>query len=137
MPLSETESANLGAVRALYAAIADGPSFEPFERLCAPTLRQEEFPNRLLPDGAKRDLAGLREAMGRGRALMARQSFELLTATAMEDRVLVEGRWSGTVAADLGPFKAGTVLRTHFAQALTFHGGQIISIRNYDCFEPW
>lgn len=136
MRASESE-ANLAAIRGLYEAIAAGPNFDAFESLCDPGLLQEEFPNRLLPNGARRDLAGLREAMGRGKALMATQAFELVTSTAMEDRVLVEGRWSGTVGADIGPFKAGTVLRTHFAQAFTFRQGRIISIRNYDCFDPW
>jgi ketosteroid isomerase-like protein len=50
---------------------------------------------------------------------------------------VVEAEWHGTVARDLGPFKAGTVLRTRFAQALELRGGRIVALRNYDCFYPW
>lgn len=137
MALTPTEAANLASIRALYTAIANGPDLDAFERISDPSLVQEEYPNRLLPQGARRDLAGLRDAMAKGKALMAAQTFELVSATAMDDRVLVEGRWTGTVGADIGPFKAGMVLRTHFAQAFQMHEGRIVAIRNYDCFDPW
>ena len=48
-------------VRKYFDAIENG---EPGESLqfFAPDVVQEEFPNRLIPDGATRDLAALKEA---------------------------------------------------------------------------
>jgi ketosteroid isomerase-like protein len=131
------EEANLAAVRSLFAAIANGPVDEAFEKLYAPDIIQEEFPNRLLPNGARRDLTALRQAAARGRALMAAQTFELVNALATGSSVAVEGRWTGTVGVDAGPFKAGTTLRTRFAQIFDFREGKVVAIRNYDCFDPW
>ena len=124
-------------MRQYYAAMARGPATLDWERWFAPDVVQEEFPNRLLPEGARRDLAGLREAAMRGHALLSDQGFELLELTAQGSRVVVEAEWHGTVARDLGPFKAGTALRTRFAQVLELRGGKIVALRNYDCFYPW
>ena len=98
---------------------------------------QEEFPNRLLPEGARRDLAAMREAALRGQALMAEQAFELFDVLASGDKVMVEAEWRGTVGRDVGPFTAGMRLRTRFAQVLELRMGKIAALRNYDCFYPW
>jgi ketosteroid isomerase-like protein len=137
MPLSSEETANLDAIRSLYAGIANGPNPALLESLCDPGVIQEEFPNRLLPHGIRRDLPAMREAAAKGRALMASQTFELLTSVAMGAHVAVEGLWTGTVGTDIGPFKAGMTLRTRFAQIFEFRNGKIVGIRNYDCFDPW
>ncbi len=131
----EVENASL--VREYYAAMARGPATLDWERWFAPDVVQEEFPNRLLPEGARRDLAGLREAAMRGQALLSEQRFDLLELTVQGDRVVVEAEWHGTVAADLGPFKTGMVLRTRFAQIFQLRRGKIVALRNYDCFYPW
>jgi ketosteroid isomerase-like protein len=131
------ESENAALVRQYYAAMARGPAPLEWERWFAPDVVQEEFPNRLLPEGARRDLAGLREAAAKGQALLSEQRFDLLELTAQGNRVVVEAEWHGTVARDLGPFNAGMVLRTRFAQVFEFRGGKIAALRNYDCFYPW
>ncbi|HEV7667585.1 MAG TPA: hypothetical protein VGS22_03610 [Thermoanaerobaculia bacterium] len=51
--------------------------------------------------------------------------------------MIVESIWTGTVAVDAGPFKAGTTMRARFAQFFVFAEGRIVEIRNYDCFDPW
>jgi ketosteroid isomerase-like protein len=131
------EADNVALVREYYAALAQGPAALDWERWFAADVTQEEFPNRLLPEGAQRDLAGLREAATRGHTLLSEQRFELLEVTAEGNRVVVEAEWHGTVARGLNPFKAGMVLRTRFAQVLEFRGGRIVALRNYDCFYPW
>ncbi len=60
VPASE-EARNRQVVRAYYA-IADGVTDLEWDRWFAPDVVQEEFPNRLLPGGAQRDLRGLSEA---------------------------------------------------------------------------
>src|SRR5262245_38852338 len=136
MDHSRQEAANLEAIRRLYVAIANGPRADAFSDLYAADVVQEEFPNRLLPHGARRDRAALREAMSKGLALMAHQTFELVNVLATGNSVAVEGRWTGTVAVDAGPFKAGTTIRARFAQVFDFRDGKVVAIRNYDCFDP-
>lgn len=48
---------------------------------------QEEFPNRLLPNGATRDLQAIKEDSVRGQALLKDESFEVVNAIASGDQV--------------------------------------------------
>jgi ketosteroid isomerase-like protein len=130
------EARNREVVQGYYAAIAQGTAGLEWERWFAPDVVQEEFPNRVLPDGARRDLRGLREAAERGTALMRRQTFQLLTLVASGNTVVVEAEWRGQVSRDAGPFTAGMELRTRFAQVLELRDGRIVALRNYDCFYP-
>ena len=136
VPASE-EARNREVVQAFYAAIADGMTGLEWEQWFAPDVVQEEFPNRLLPGGARRDFSGLREAAARGAALMGRQTFQVLTLLASGSTVVVEAEWRGQVGRDAGPFTAGTEVRTRFAQVLELRDGKIVALRNYDCFYPW
>lgn len=45
--------------------------------------------------------------------------------------------WTGVIAADVGPFRAGQVLTAHIAQFVTVAEGRIASIHTYDCYEPF
>jgi ketosteroid isomerase-like protein len=136
LPTSE-EASNREVVQAYYAAIANGAAGLDWDRWFAADVLQEEFPNRLLPGGAQRDLPGLRDAAERGAALMSQQTFQLLTLLASGSTVVVEAEWRGQVNRDAGPFAAGTRLRTRFAQVLELRDGKIVAVRNYDCFYPW
>jgi ketosteroid isomerase-like protein len=131
------EAANLDLVRRYYAAMRHGGTGAELDEFFAPDIVQEEFPNRLLPDGATRDLAALRLAGERGRALMRSQELVLLDAFAGGSRVFAEATWRGTVGNAAGPFAAGTVLSARFAQVFELRGGRIIRLRNYDCIDPW
>jgi len=98
---------------------------------------QVEFPNRLVPDGATRDLAALREAAVRGSKVMTAQRYEILNIMASGDQVAVEVNWIGTLAVPFGNTPAGGEMRARFAIFLTFRDGKIIRQHNYDCFDPW
>ena len=103
----------------------------------APDVLQEEFPNRLVPTGARRDLDGLLEAAERGKQVVSAQRFEVRNAVAAGDRVALEVRWTGTLAVAIGTLPAGGTMRAHFAVFLDFRDGKIAAQRNYDCFDPW
>jgi ketosteroid isomerase-like protein len=128
---------NLAAARSYIAALSSGAGADEIERFYAPDVVQEEFPNRLLPNGATRDREALRQARIRGQALLSAESFELLGAVASGNQVAMELHWTGTVATSAGPFTAGQTLRARFALFLEFRDGRIVRQRNYDCFEPW
>ena len=98
---------------------------------------QVEFPNRLVPDGATRDLAALREAAVRGSKVMTAQRYEVLNTIASGDQVAVEANWIGTLAVPFGNTPTGGEMRARFAIFLTFRDGKIVRQHNYDCFDPW
>ena len=106
-------------------------------RFFADDVVQVEFPNRLLPNGATRDLAALRGAAERGRKVMTAQRFEVLNAIASGDQVAVEALWTGTLAVPLGSIPAGGQMRARFAIFLTYRDGKIVRQHNYDCFDPF
>lgn len=106
-------------------------------RFFADDVVQVEFPNRLVPNGATRDLAALRDAAERGRKVMTAQSFEVVNAIASGDQVALEAIWTGTLAIPLGSIPPGGQMRARFAIFLTYRDGKIVRQHNYDCFDPW
>ena len=106
-------------------------------RFFADDVIQIEFPNRLVPNGATRDIAALRDAAERGRKVMTTQRFEVVNAIASGEQVAVEAIWTGTLAVPLGSIPAGGQMRARFAIFLTYRDGKIVRQHNYDCFDPW
>src|SRR5262245_5032101 len=127
----------LELTRRYFAALEGGATGEALAAFYAPDVVQEEFPNRLAPHGARRDLAAILDAASRGQKVMASQRYELLHVVADGDRVAVEFRWSGTLAVPVGSLKAGDEMRGRFASFLEFRDGRIVTQRSYDCFKPW
>lgn len=133
-PDPEREAANLELVRRYLAAIEAGTGADTF---MAPDVLQEEFPNRFVPAGARRDLAALREAAERGRKVLRGQRYEVRKAYAVGDTVILEVLWVGTLAVPVGEIPAGGEMRAHFGVFLEIRDGLIHRQRNYDCFEPF
>ena len=123
--------------RRYFAALEVGATGAALASFYAPEVVQEEFPNRLNPQGARRDLTAILDAAARGQKAMASQRFEIIHELADGDRVAVEFRWSGTLAVPVGSLPAGAEMRGRFACFLEFRDGRILSQRNYDCFEPY
>ena len=129
--------ANVEIVRRYLASLErDAPDADPGE-FFAPDVVQIEWPNRLAPDGARRDLAGLREGRVRGRSVIRNQRFEIENVVAVGDEVALEVRWSGELLLPFGLLKAGDRMRAHFAVFIELRDGKIIRQRNYDCFDPF
>jgi ketosteroid isomerase-like protein len=127
----------LELTRRYFAALERGVTGDALAAFYAPEVVQEEFPNRLVPGGVRRDLAAILDAAERGQQVMASQRYELLQVVADGDRVAVEFSWFGTLAVPVGALPAGAEMRGRFACFLEFRGGRIVSQRSYDCFEPW
>lgn len=58
---------------------------------------QEEFPNRLVPNGVTRDLAALQPSFERGKAVMAAQTYDVLKVLEAGEQVTLELAWTGTL----------------------------------------
>jgi ketosteroid isomerase-like protein len=132
-----SQSDNLRIAKEYIARLSNGGGPEELDSFFAPDVVQEEFPNRLLPNGATRGLAAMKEGRARGLALLSAEHFELVNAVADHDQVVMEIIWTGTVREARGPFAAGQKLRARFAVFLEFQDSRIVRQRNYDCFDPW
>jgi ketosteroid isomerase-like protein len=127
----------LEQTRRYFAALEGGATGEALAVFYAPEVVQEEFPNRLNPRGARRDLAAILDAAARGQNVMASQRYEILNALADGDRVAAEFQWSGTLAVSVASLPAGAEMRGRFACFFEYRDGRIVAQRNYDCFDPW
>ena len=117
-------------------AIEAGATGDELAAFFTPDVVAEEFPNRFLPQGARRDLPAILDAAARGRAALSSQSHRIVHAVANGDELALEVEWVGTVAVPIGELPAGGVIRARSAVFLEYRDGKIAAQRNYDCFEP-
>jgi ketosteroid isomerase-like protein len=128
---------NLDVAKRYITRLSDGAGPGELESFFSPEFVQEEFPNRLMPNGATRNLQAMNEARARGKALLRAEHFELVNTIANGDVVALELIWTGTVGHAAGQFAAGQKLRARFALFMEFQNGRIVRQRNYDCFDPF
>ena len=98
---------------------------------------QEEFPNALVPAGARRTLADLREANVRGRDVLESETYEIVNLVEAGDLVACEVLWRGVLAVPIRALKPGDTMKARFGVFFEFQGDKIRRQRNYDCFEPF
>jgi ketosteroid isomerase-like protein len=127
---------NLEKVKLYLKSIENG-DFAYIADLFSPDAIVEQLPNRLYPNGIRSGASKMAEAFEKGRKLLSSQSYELRSCVGDGDKVSVEVLWTGTLAISFGSLAAGSQMRAHSAMFFQFKDGQIISQRNYDCFEPW
>jgi ketosteroid isomerase-like protein len=73
----------------------------------SPDVVQEEFPNRLVPTGAKRDLAAILDGCERGKNVLSEQQYEIKNAVVSGDFVIMEVLWTGKLAIAVGTLPEG------------------------------
>jgi ketosteroid isomerase-like protein len=131
------QGSRLEIAKRYLSALEAGATGDALAAFFCEDVIQEEFPNRLVPAGARRDLAALLEGAVRGQQLMRKQRYELLGAVESEDTIALEVQWSGTLAVAVGSLAAGDEMRARFAVFLELRGDKIARQRNYDCFDAW
>jgi ketosteroid isomerase-like protein len=130
-------SATLLLIERYLTAIEQGATGAALAEFYDPAVIQEEFPNRLMPTGARRGLAEIQAAAESGQKVLSAQRYEVLNALVQGDEVALEMQWSGTLAVPFGALAAGDDMRARISSFITLRDGKIISQRSYDCFEPW
>ena len=133
----EAATRNLEAARRYLAAIEGGATGAALAAFYTPDVEQVEYPNRLLPMGATRDLAAVLDGAARGQQVVRAQRYEVRAAHASGDHVILELLWVATLARSIGMLLPGHEMRAHFAVVLEYRDGRIARQRNYDCFEPF
>ena len=73
-----TEAANVETALRYINALSSGAGADEIAQFFTPDVIQEEFPNRLLPEGATRDSAALQQGRARGKALLSAEHYEVL-----------------------------------------------------------
>ncbi|WP_110589181.1 nuclear transport factor 2 family protein [Microbacterium suaedae] len=132
-----TNRSALAAVRDLHRILESGRVGEGLRDLFHSDAEVIEHPHALKPNGHRSGLDQLIAASVTGAGMLRSQSYEELSAIADEEHVSVRVRWSGVVAAEVGPFAAGQELIAHVAQFATVVGGRILRLETYDCYEPF
>ena len=97
----------------------------------------QEFPNRIAPEGRVGHADELRAAYERERKILQSQSYTVKRTIEAGDEVAVELEWSGVLAVPVMSLPAGSEMKAYVVMFLTFHDGEIISQRNYDCHPPF
>ncbi len=127
---------NLQIALAYIRAIADGGP-EDFAAYCADDVEFVEMPNRISPQGSRRDRATAIASAHRGRALMSAQTYDIVSSIAVDDRVVLELAWSGTLAIQLQHLAPGSKMIGYMSIFLELREGKIWRQRNYDCYPPF
>jgi ketosteroid isomerase-like protein len=135
--MTDQERANIATVRSYLAALSEQVTGEELGRFFHDRVEQFEYPNRLTPEGAKRDKAALLAGAESGKRVTEGQRYEVRTIVASGDVVAVEADWSCTLRVQLGKLAKGGTMRAKLAMFMELEGGQIRSLRNYDCFDPF
>lgn len=134
---ASVETDYLALATAYLAALESGVTGDELARFFDAAVVQEEFPNRLTPNGATRDLAALLAGAVQGKKVMSAQRYTILAGMAAGNRVALEVDWRGTLAIAAGTLAAGDEMQARFAVFLEYEGDRIVRQRNYDCFTPW
>jgi ketosteroid isomerase-like protein len=132
-----SEHPHLAFVRRYLAAIEARAVGETLAAFYTPDAVQREYPNRLVPAGATRDVAALLQSAERGQAVVTEQRYAVRSMLADGDTVALEVDWSARLRLPVGKLAAGDVMRASLAMFITLRDGRIASQRNYDCFEPF
>ena len=123
--------------RAYISAVEGGATGDELAAFYHPDVIQQEFPNRLIPTGAQRELADILVGAESGARLMERQIYDVHTVTEVGDRVILEYTWRGYPRTPVGSVRAGEALNARICQVIEYEDGLIIRQRNYDCFDPF
>lgn len=83
-------SEDLATAKQLVAAIERGETGSAIAAFFHPDVVQEEFPNRISPNGSKRDPAALLLSAEGGQKLIAGQHYEVLNAVGQGGTVVLE-----------------------------------------------
>ena len=126
MTTRETVTAYIQAIESMQP-----DAVEPFLH---PDMENLEHPNKVPPAGKRYDVAALRAAGERGRAVMASQRYEIRQMTVEGDRAAVQMLWSGTLKVAAGPLPAGHVMRAEICSIIELRDGKVWRQEQYDCF---
>lgn len=127
----------LQAARALHLALESGLHGDALRPYFTADATVFEHPNAIKPKGAKGSIENMIAESTRGAGLLSTQTYAVREAIEHADLAILRLTWTGIIARDLGPFRAGQVLTAHIAQFIRVRDGRVASIETFDCYEPF
>lgn len=127
-------TARMDIANAYLRAIEEGATIRDF---FTDDAVQEEFPNRLNPNGGRSDVVEMQARDERGRALVRWQRYDIVGTFESGNTVILEVNWSAAFNVAIASLAPGDTMRARFAVFLEFEGDRIRRQRNYDCFDPF
>src|SRR5688572_27464239 len=97
----EAARANVVLAQRYLSAVAAGATGDALAGFFTDDLVQHEYPNRLVPNGVRRDRAAILEGALRGQTVVSAQSFDVHKIVAVGEDVALELTWTGTLAVPL------------------------------------
>jgi ketosteroid isomerase-like protein len=121
-----------------YLSLIADPSagVERIAELLDADMRFVERPNLVNPRGSTRDVAQVLTSVGHGRSLLEAQRFDIVDHVVAGDTIATRVVWTGTLAVDAPPYRAGSCIRADSFMRFTLRDGRIAQQENYDCFHP-
>jgi ketosteroid isomerase-like protein len=135
--MTMTTTDNLSIARKYLEALEGGAEGGALAEYFTEDVVQEEYPNRLAPIGAHRDLSAILDAARKGKKTLRAQKFDVMNSIVDGDNIALEVFWSGLLAVPVDTLPADTEMRAHISMWLEFRDGKIAKQRNYDSFDPW
>lgn len=122
-----------------YVAAVERFDLDEVEKLIDGGMTFEELPNRIRPAGGTDDHAAILGGLARAgeRKVLSSQTYVLGDMVEAGDRVIVEGRWEGTMAVPVGRLQVGDKMVAHLCMIFGVRDGKIAWQRNYDCYEDF
>src|SRR5687768_10585678 len=118
------EPENLALARRYLRALETEADPEMLREFFTEDVVQREYPNRLVAEGATRDLAAMVAGNKRGRTLLGNQRYDARTALVEGDAIALEISWSAVLKVPIGKLAPGDTMRAEFGVFLTFRGGR-------------
>lgn len=133
-----TDKSDILAITKNYLqAISEGKTWDEIVIYYDESVEQIEYPNRLLPNGATRNLNDLKQASLRGKAVLISHNYDIQKSYVIGNTVILETIWTAEIAVPIGQIPAGGKMKAYFAQFIEFEDGKIVRQRTYDCFEQF
>ena len=131
-------SGNIDLVKR-YVAAVERFDLDEVEKLIDGGMTFEELPNRIRPAGGTDDHAAILAGLARAgkRKVLSSQTYVLGDMVEAGDRVIVEGRWEGTMAVPVGRLQVGDKMVAHLCMIFGVRDGKIAWQRNYDCYKDF
>lgn len=122
-----------------YVAAVERFDLAEVEGLIAPEMTFAELPNRIRPAGGVDDHTAILAGLARAgeRKVLSSQAYVLGDIVEAGERVIVEGRWEGTMAVPVGRLQVGDKMIAHLCMIFGIKDGKIAWQRNYDCYEDF
>jgi ketosteroid isomerase-like protein len=127
----------IARAKSFVAAVAAGKPREVIESFYTEDVTQEVNPSLVAPEGTTRDFIHMRAAYDRSRRIIRAQTYDVISAFASGNTVVIEVIWTATLEVGMGRLKPGDTMRARYAQFFEFRADKICRIRNYDCFDPF